>query len=224
MSRNFLTPLVLPAGTASNAPLTLQSGTNLTTAAAGAMEYDGKAFYTTPQARGISPSMMFYRLNANLVGANVTTAQAVYGVGVTLQADTIYAFDGIYQLQKNSNTTSHTIGVSYGGTATLNNINISTIWTRGNVATASASMDTISAFHSFATSAANLVLTSSIATANQTLVSRVAGTVSVSSGGTFIPRYTLSATGGPYTTLAGSYFAIWPIGTAGATVSVGPWA
>lgn len=216
--------LTLASGTTSLSPLTLQSGTNLTTAVAGAVEYDGKVVYSTPAGRGVSPSMMFYRLNANLTGSNVSTEQPVYGVGVTLQAGTIYAFSGIYQLQKSTNSTSHTIGTSFGGTATLNNINAGILWTRAAVATASANMDSFSAYHAFATSAANLVLTGSIATANQTFVARIAGTVSINAGGTFIPQYKLSANGGPYATLAGSYFSIWPIGAAGANVSVGPWA
>ena len=223
MSRNFLTPIVLPAGTTSSAPLNLQSGTNLTTATAGAFEYDGKVLYSTPAGRGVAPSMMFYRLNANLTGSNVNTEQPIYGVGVTLEAGTVYAFSGIYQLQKSSNTTSHTIGTAFGGTATLNNINAGILWTRAAVATASANMDAFAAFHAYATSAANLVLTGSIATANQTFVARIAGTVSINAGGTFIPQYKLSANGGPYTTLAGSYFSIWPIGAAGANTSVGPW-
>lgn len=217
-------PLLLTTGTSSVAPLKLLSGTNLTTATAGAVEYDGKVVYSTPAGRGVSPSMMFYRLNANLTGSNVSTEQPVYGVGVTLQAGTIYAFSGIYQLQKSSNSTSHTIGTSFGGTATLNNINAGILWTRAAVATASSNMDAFSSFHAFATSAANLVLTGSIATANQTFVARIAGTVSIDASGTFIPQYKLSANGGPYATLAGSYFSIWPIGAAGANTSVGPWA
>ena len=42
--------ITLPAGTATAAPLTFTSGTNLTTPAAGALEYDGTAFYATPAA------------------------------------------------------------------------------------------------------------------------------------------------------------------------------
>jgi hypothetical protein len=67
----------------------------------------------------------------------------------------------------------------------------------------------------------------SIATANTATVYahiRVAGTVSVNVGGTFIPQYTLSAApGGAYTTTAGSYVLIYPIGASGANVNVGTW-
>ena len=51
------------------------------------------------------------------------------------------------------------------------------------------------------------------------------GTVSINAGGTFIPQYTLSAApGGAYSTTAGSYFLIYPIGASGANNSVGTWA
>lgn len=217
--------LTLAAGTTSLSPLTFQSGTNLTSATAGAMEYDGKVIYSTPAGRGVSPSMMFYRLNSSLAGSNVNTAQSLFGVGVTLAASTVYAFDSYYVLQKTAGTTSHTIGIGFGGSATLNNLNYGSLWTRENSATTSSNMSAFSAFHAFSTSAANLVLTGAITSAAQTFVNRIAGTVSINAGGTFIPQYTLSAApGGAYSTLAGSYIAIWPIGAAGANTSVGPWA
>ncbi|NBR25228.1 MAG: hypothetical protein EBU08_15925, partial [Micrococcales bacterium] len=64
--------LTLAAGTTTLSPLTLQSGTNLTSATAGALEYDGKVIYSTPAGRGVSPSMMFYRLNSDVAGSNTS--------------------------------------------------------------------------------------------------------------------------------------------------------
>ena len=225
MSRNFLTPVVLPAGTASSAPLSLQSGANLTSATAGAVEYDGKVIYSTPAARGVLPSMMFYRLNSALAGSNVNTVQAIFGVGVTLAANTVYAFDSYFILQKTAGTLSHTIGSSIGGTATLNNLAYGVNWSRINAANTSDAMLTYYPVYAFSTVTANLALTASITTASQTFNARLSGTVSINTGGTFIPQYQLSAApGGAYSTLAGSYFAIWPIGAAGANTSVGPWA
>lgn len=216
--------LILAPGTATDPPLSFQSGVALTTPEVGAVEYDGKVLYTTPGGRGVSPSMMLYRLNSGLAGSNVNTAQSLLGVGVTLAASTVYAFDSYYVLQKTAGTTSHTIGIGFGGSATLNNLNYGSLWTRENSAATSSSMVTFSAFHAFSTSAANLVLTTAITSAAQTFVNRIAGTVSINAGGTFIPQYTLSsAPGGAYTTVAGSYFAIWPIGAAGTNTSVGPW-
>ena len=222
MSRNFLTPIVLPAGTASNAPLNLQAGANLSTAMAGAVEYDGKVLYSTPAGRGVSPSMMLYRLDSGLVGSNVNTVQAVFGVGLTLAANTVYAFDYNFSMTKTAGATAHTAGLGFGGTATVNNI-----YYAGAVVSVGSTLPNVTTTNSVVTntSASNFTTGGSInvAVAYRTFV--LNGTVSINAGGTFIPQYTLSAApGGAYTTVAGSYFAIWPIGGAGANTSVGPWA
>ena len=111
------------------APFNLTSGTNLTTATAGAIEYDGKVFYGTPQGaqRGVIPGMQFFRLESNLAGANATGAQNTFGVSVTLSTSTIYAFESVIALSKAAGTTSHTISVGFGGSATVNNIGYSII-------------------------------------------------------------------------------------------------
>jgi len=222
MSRNFLTPIVLPAGTASSAPLNLQAGTNLTTPAAGAVEFDGKVLYTTPASRGVSPSMMIYRLNSGLAGSNVNTAQSLFGVGVTLADSTVYSFEYQFALTKGAGATTHSVGLGFGGAATLNNILYS-----GSTTTATSTLPFYAASGAFVTvnTASNTTASSSVGTAVVTRVYSLFGTVSINAGGTFIPQYTLSAApGGAYTTAAGSYFAIWPLGASGANTSVGPWA
>jgi hypothetical protein len=220
--------LTLAPGTTTNSPLTLQSGTNLTTAAAGAVEFDGKVLYTTPVSRGVSPSMMFYRLNSSLAGASSTSDQSLLGVGVTVAASTVYAFEGCYILQKTAGTTSHNIGVLFGGTATTNNISYLANGVRYDTAGTSGGAGTGTGFTpviAYQTTTGNVILTGSITTANSTLVVLVRGTISVNTGGTLIPQYRLSAApGGAYSTLTGSEFYIWPISTSGATTSVGPWA
>lgn len=227
MSRNFLTPIVLPAGTASNAPLTLQSGTNLTSATAGAVEYDGKVIYTTPSSRGVSPSMMYYRLNSNYAGSNATGAQSLFGVSVTLAASTVYAFETHFQIQKSAGTTSHNISLLFGGTVTVNNFDYTATTHRVNTALTAdvggSSPVAVLGFSTVLNSASTF--SSSITSATSTLMCLMRGTVSVNASGTFIPQYQLSAApGGAYSTLAGSAFYIWPIGAAGANTSVGPWA
>ena len=64
------------AGTTSIAPITLTSGTNLTSAAAGAYEYDGTNFYQTidtTSGRGAVPTEQIFRLTANgsAIGAGI---------------------------------------------------------------------------------------------------------------------------------------------------------
>jgi len=227
MSRNFLTPVTLPAGTASNAPLNLQAGTNLTTAVAGAVEFDGKVIYSTPAGRGVSPSMMFYRLNSDLAGANVTTAQSIFGVGATLQANTVYAFQLTIAFTRTAGTTSHFFYVSFdGGTATFNNFYANSICSSIQAAPPTNNNSAIgTTFVGVTNSAAEFGYLSGIGGPIRTLFFQFSGTLSIASGGTFLPRYRMStAPGGAYSTLAGSNIAIWPIGASGANTSVGPWA
>ena len=227
MSRNFLTPIALPAGTASNAPLKLQSGTNLTTAAAGAVEFDGKVLYSTPASRGVSPSMMFYRLNSNFAGANVNTAQLIFGVGVTLEASTVYAYQLILAFVKTAGATSHSFFVGFdGGTATFNNFVANS--SSSSIQAAPPTNNNAALGNTYVgvtNSTAEFAHVTGIAGATRTLFFQFFGTLSVANGGTFIPRYRMSAApGGAYSTLAGSCMAIWPIGAAGANTSVGSWA
>jgi hypothetical protein len=215
--------LNLAAGTTSIAPLDFTAGTNLTTAIAGAMEYDGRVIYATPQGtqRGVVPGAQFFRLDSGLAGANVNTAQSIFGVGVTLSASTVYAFEAVYRLSKSAGTTSHTIGIGFGGSATVNNIGFSTLYPPTLPVSNNAGASNIF----FSTVATNQTYTSASTTAGVEWYVVIRGTVSINAGGTFIPQYTLSAApGGAYTTAAGSYFLIYPIGASGANTSVGTWA
>jgi hypothetical protein len=220
--------LKLAAGTTSLSPLTFQSGTNLTTATAGALEYDGNVMYSTPASRGVSPSMMFFRLNSGVTGSNVTTAQSVFGVGVTLASSTVYAFEALYTLAKTTGSgTSVSMGFGFGGTATINNILHCGTGVAAGFGVTTIPLQDTSAESYISNTASNQTASGASAQAAVTVSYLIRGTVSINSGGTFIPQYTLSAAPsgyGAYTTFAGSYFAIWPIGASGANISVGPWA
>lgn len=196
-----------------------------TTPAIGAVEFDGKAFYNTAQGtqRGIIPGAQFFRLESNLAGANVNTVQSVFNVSVTLSTSTIYAFEAVYYFNKTAGTTSHTLGIGYGGSATLNSVlwgglsfdGVTVLPTRASSGTSQVA----------SASAANLVVTGANATAAVTAFISIKGIVSINGGGTFTPQYTLSAApGGAYSTMANSYFLIYPIGASGANISVGAWA
>jgi len=208
--------LTLQAGTATTQPILLTSGTNLTAAVAGSIEYDGKVMYATPQGtqRGVIPEAQFFRLNADLAGANVSTAQNIFGVGVTLSSSTVYEFEFSFGLSKTAGSTARTTGLSFAGTATVNNIGYS-VFTRNN-----AGLEAV-----FVSAVSNTTVTLSTGVITETAVFSGRGTISVNAGGTFIPQYTLSAApGGAYSTVAGSYFMIYPVGASGANTSVGAWA
>jgi len=218
-----LTGTVLTAGTASVAPLDFTAGTNLTTALPGAIEYDGKVFYGTPQStqRGVIPGAQFFRLNSDLAGANATGVQSIFGVGVTLSASTVYVFEMLFILAKTAGTTSHTMDLSFGGTATLNNINWWATYVNTNAALPTGTTGNTAASNT----ASAVTVMGAVTSATSTFLMSLKGSVSINAGGTFIPRYALSAApGGAYSTTANSYIMIYPIGASGANTSVGTWA
>ena len=217
---------VIPAGTTSLAPILLTSGTKLTSATAGAIEYDGKVVYGTPigTQRGIIPTQQYYRLDSALAGANVSTAQSIFGVGATLSASTVYEFEITVQMIKTAGSTSHSIGIGYGGTATINNI---IYQYSGQLHTATDSSGTagpiFGGFHQTATNTNMTGATGALTTLYFWLIMK--GTVSINAGGTFIPQYTCSAApGGAYSMQAGSYIQINPLSASGAATNVGTWA
>lgn len=203
--------------------LVLTAETLVATPGAGQKEFSGTIFTGAPTAttRGIIPTEQFFRLDANLVGANATGAQNVFGVGVTLAASTVYEFEITYILSKSAGTTSHTISASIGGTATLNNI---VDFIEYGTNTSAIPLGAVGSL-ALTNSAAAIIITGAVTTAAFTLGICRKGTVSINAGGTFIPQYTLSAApGGAYSTIAGSYMKIKPIGVSGANTSVGTWA
>jgi hypothetical protein len=217
--------VVLPAGTSSIAPLTFTSGTNLTSAIAGSMEYDGKVPYFTPQGtqRGVVPGMQYYRLDSSLVGSNATGNQSLFNVGCTLSSSTIYSFEIMVAMSKLAGTTSHDIQMLFGGTATINNINYSFIRSTSITSfTSVAAYQTLGGYIQTA-SATTVVSASTAAAIYHTFI--IKGTVSINTGGTFIPQYALTvAPGGAYTVAIGAFMAIYPIGASGINTNVGTWA
>lgn len=160
----------------------------------------------------------FYRLNSNLAGTTALTAQKVLGVGLTVAASTVYEFEYLFSFSKSAGTTSHNIVLNFGGTATFNNAIHSSIETATNTSGLAAALLVVTSMS--ATLSYGMGTTASV-----TLTAVGRGTFSVNAAGTVIPQYTLSANpGGAYSTVAGSYFAAWPVGSAGSDNSAGAWA
>jgi len=209
--------------------LVLTSDTLSSPAAVGQIEYSSPIYAATPigTQRGIVPTQQYYRLNADFAGANVTTAQSIFGVGVTLSASTVYEFEALYVLAKSAGATSHNLSFGFGGTATINNILYEA--SGGTIVSSTPSGTLITNINYYLGSIANsttaTTVFSTIATAGISFSYIVKGTVSINAGGTFIPQYTLSAApGGAYSTVAGSYFRINPLSASGAATNVGTWA
>jgi len=86
--------LTFGAGTATTAPIVMTAGTNLTSPVAGAIEFDGNAFYSTDDVtggRGFIPSVHYLRLTADGTAAGPTIAN-YFGAtsGVSLDPNIFY--------------------------------------------------------------------------------------------------------------------------------------
>lgn len=196
----------------------------LGTATPGKFEYDGQVPYFTPAGtqRGVVPGMQYYVTNAQVVGANSTGAQSILGVGVTLSSSTFYAFEGVFNFFKLAGTTSHTFSFGWGGTATLERIVTNIIKYDG--ANGYVTLSRAATTYTLETANAT-VITGAITSAFYTVNLNIKGIIKVTTGGTLIPQYTLSAApGGAYTGSTSNYLSIWPIGPATGNVSVGSWA
>ncbi len=171
---------------------------------------------------GRPPIQQYYGLTSDLAGTNAAGTYNTFGVGVVLTDSTIYQFEASIALSKTAGTTSHTISINFGGTFGLNNIGYSVFCrtlssgynNRANVNQAASYVTTVNTF----------TATASMAGATQIVYLLLKGQVSISTGGTFIPQYTLNAApGGAYATAAGSYFKISALAPAGANVNIGGW-
>lgn len=225
-AQTFVTTLA--AGTATAAPLTYVSGTNLTTAAAGATEFDGKVFYDTSVAssRQVRDTEQFCCLTADYTATDTASAQKVFNAStngtITLAAATTYFFEGLYKVA-NTGTTSHTWATLFAGTATLTGIFYNAMARTGTTTGA-----TITALSDLQIGVATQVpVTAASTSATEFVTVMLKGFVETNAAGTFIPQIQASAqpgaSGTPGVTVkAGSYFRLWPVGT-NTVASVGNW-
>lgn len=217
------------AGTATVAPIVLTIGTNLTTAAAGATEYDGVVFYDTSAAssRQVRDTEQFICLTANFTASDTASAQKVFNSptagALTVQALTSYFFEGQYIIS-NTGTTSHTWGTLFGlTTATLTSISYVV-----QARTGTTSAVTITASSSLHIAAATVVpVTAASTSATEFVIINLRGVMRVNAAGIVTPQIQASAQPGAsgtpgVTVLAGSFFRMWPVGS-NTVASVGNW-
>lgn len=140
------------AGSTTVAPIVLASGTNLTSAAAGAVEYDGVRFYGTTDTvsgRGYIPSIQIFRLTAN--GAAIGPGIANFfgaNSAINLVGGGVYELEAYCYFTK---TTAGTVTVTLTASAAVVNLNGTVDYgaAAGGVATGAANR--ISLFASAAT-------------------------------------------------------------------------
>lgn len=217
-----LTGAFMAAGTSSAGTWPkLTSGTVLTTPEAGAIEYDGTVIYLTPAASNRAASGGFHGIfqDADYTGSNSNTAQKVFNGStngtITLPGSTTYLLEAVYHIHT-TGTTSHTLGVGFGGTATLTSIGYLLEY-------ANATSEAFAAVNRlWVTTASNTTTFTAAASASHTTLF-LKGQVRINASGTFIPQYTWSAAPGVAgVTLLGSYCTLTPIGS-NTMKTVGNW-
>jgi hypothetical protein len=129
----------------------------------------------------------------------------------------------VVNFRKSAGTVTHAFRLAFGGTRGVNNI-LYTVWA-GTIQTTLNSVDTAAPTASVDTVNITTV-TDNVGTAAVASVQLlVKGTISVSTAGTFIPQFALTALpGGAYSTIAGSYVKVTPLGASGANINIGSWA
>jgi len=215
--------LKLIAGTTGNAPLEFTSGTNLTTAAAGAFEFDGRIFTSTPVAskRGLSPSTMLrYNTGTTSLTNTATTGQNWLGaVNLNVAAGTAYRFVGQFVIVRTAGATSRLLRTGFAGTATLTAIDymVDCTNTGGTVIHTAR-------FLRFINAATFTDVTTATTSTTENNYVMMQGVVRINGAGTFIPQIAFSAAPGSTATVsAGAYFEMTPIGVNNAVVNVGDW-
>jgi hypothetical protein len=189
--------LHLKAGsaTANTSPLKFTSGTNLTTAEAGSMEYDGTTLFFTnggAQRQEIMQSQQS-RVSTQFDKTTNTTLGNITGLTATLVAGKTYQFEAILFI-----TGDVVGGQKYGiaGTATATNI-IYEVLTISNSTNA------------IVISSKQTSLGGSVGQAGATDdFTRITGVITVNAAGTLTVQFAQNASSGTSSVLVGSYFSV----------------
>ena len=213
------------AGTATVPALSFSSGTNMTTADAGAFEYDGVTFYGTPSAsnRGVLNTTHFMMLAADYLANDSSAAQKVFNIGtsglgaISLPSGTSYFMEAVYYITRGVGSNSHTLSTLFAVSAALTGIT----YTADTTSTTGNTLGAVSRI--YGTSVTAVVVTAASVSATENITVVVRGIVRTNAATTFTPQIQYSsAPGGAPTVLTNSYIRLTPIGN-NAVTFVGNW-
>ena len=176
---------------------------------------------TTYPFLGLAPSHLF-RLDSDLALTGSTSAQSIFGVGCSLLASTVYEFEMVALLKDVGNTTGVTVSIGFNCSNAPNNFHYQFI---ANWAASASTIVQAPDNMGFLSTTAATVLTVSGGSivANDYFHIQAKGSISVNTATTFTPQVTFSSATPVFTTNAGSYIKLRPIGAAGANTNVGGW-
>jgi hypothetical protein len=210
------------AGTSSVDPLTLTSGTNLTSATNGCVEYDGNALMFTPSStsRGAIPAVQFAALTGSYTLTSQTAAQKIFNVpsngSLTVTGSTRYRFNCLLSISSMSGTSGNALfDIKGAGSASFT----SALWIATGID--SSTPATAGAF-------GGSLIASSAASGNITTAATgtawgvwITGQFRINAGGTIIPSIGLT-TAAAAVVAADSFFECWPV-SAASTTTLGNW-
>ena len=212
------------AGTTTVALMDLDPGVLLTTPFQGALEYEGRSLYFTPNGtqRSVVQSMQAFQLNADLTGNGaITTIQTLFGRAVAVQAGTRYQYE-LNATVQNTAATAKSLQYALGGTATLtmHDYEVISFQAATPITVTAANM-----MQNIITSGFNTLVTVTTASgaAAASFTVRIRGSFDVSAAGTVDFSFGLTAVGTAVTILRGSNVSLWPVGAVGANTQIGDW-
>lgn len=160
------------------------------------------------------PAQMFSLFTSNTAdfsGQNVNTAQPFFEAArdtFTLPSNMAFKLKGVIEMTRAAGTTSHTIDVLLGGTATISDISWQCTCRDG----AASATTPIRPYCNHSHVATGMTVTVAATTANSTSF-LIDGMARIGAGGTLIPQFKYSAApGGAPTIKKSSYFELTPIG------------
>lgn len=213
----------LATGTTAIAPLTFTSGTNLTTARAGAMEYDGKVFYATSVAssRQVVGAEQLAVIQTDNTLADVNTAQNIFASGndvLSLAASTAYEFEFFYWITRAAGTTSHTTDILFPASSAFTSIHYVAQVTNPTGNALAATQQIVGDVST------GVTITAANTSATENLIVWGRGVIRTNGASTVTPQFQYSAApGGAPTVKVDSFFRIWPVGS-NTVAAVGNWA
>ena len=214
--------LTLFSGNTTIAPLTFVSGTNLATAVAGALEYDGKSFYGTPSGtqRGLIHAEQTYITTGDRTLYANTAPCSVFGKSVTLSSATRYAYEIIANLTKAGTNKDLSYGLLVGGSGVLAAHSYNSTY----IASATSRVTLGSGFSMSNFITTNFATPVKIAAYDDKYMTiTISGIIDVTTGGTITPQFTISAGTDAHTLYAYSRMRIYPVDGISANTIIGTW-
>lgn len=175
-----------------------------------ALEYiEGVGFFRLGAAASGFGDVLMRAISGDLTGTNGTAPQNWFPTNgaVAVEADVVYAMEGLLNLTRSAGVTSHTTSLLFGGTATLTYILYNVVVTSTD-AEANGNANVTTSRVATAT-----VVKAASASATESYAILLEGMVKINAVGTFIPQFSYSAApGGAPTIRTGSYFRLTKLG------------